>query len=277
MTGLFVKKEKEGITFYQAASFEAAGLVVHAFTGRKGGVSRGLFESLNLSILTQDLLENVLENRRRLCGILGISPDSLTGARQVHGDSVYLVRENDKGRGARQPGSVIPAADALMTAVPGITLVAFFADCVPVFFLDPVKKAVALTHAGWKGTVAGIAAKTAAAMTRAFGTKPEDLLAAVGPSIGPCHYQVDGPVIERVRLAFPDDYGELLPGMTADGHARFNLWEANVRQIRSLGVPAQNITVAGICTYCEQENFFSHRRGMAGRQAALIMLKNEQG
>lgn len=148
----------------------------------------------------------------------------------------------------------------------------FFADCVPVLLLDPINRAIALVHAGWKGTVAKIAAKTAAAMHHNFGTIPGDLLAAIGPSIGPCHYQVDMPVIEKVQEVFPEEWRGLLNNFTRDGHAQLNLWEANALQLEQAGVLRDSITVAGLCTYCDRKTFFSHRAKMAGRQAALIML-----
>lgn len=267
------KHEKEGIIYFTIPAFENTGLVLHAFSGRKGGTSTGPYDSLNLSILTDDSLDNVIENRRRLLRLMGISPNSLVGAHQVHRDNIYRVKREDKGAGAVNPKTVIPATDALMTNERGLALTAFFADCVPVFYLDPVNKAVALAHAGWKGTVAGIAAKTVAAMQAEFGTDPDDLLAAIGPSIGPCHYQVDTPVIESFKEAFPRDWDALITGLTGDGHGQLNLWEANARQLRAAGVRSGNITTAGLCTYCRQDIFFSHRGGAAGRQAALIMLK----
>lgn len=269
----FRKKVLNSLEYYTAGLLEDTGFVIHAFTTRKGGVSRGSFAGLNLSILSSDERENVLENRRRLCHVLGIDVGSIVSARQVHGDHVYRVDMHDRGAGAYDPATVVPDADALITNVSGIALTAFFADCVPVLFLDPVKKAVGLAHAGWKGTVQKIAAKTVLALTQQYGSEPAHLLAAVGPSIGPCHYEVDLPVIEKVRCAFPQDYEQLLVSRGKDGHAQLDLWQANVKQLSQAGVPEDNIAVAGMCTYCRQDVFFSHRGGMAGRQAALIMLK----
>ena len=269
------KHETGNIVYYTAQAFDETGLVQHAFSGRKGGVSKGTFGSLNLSILTADCPDCVGENRDRFMKALGIPQSCLVGAHQVHGDRVYRVTAADKGRGAYHPDTVIPASDALITNEPGIALIGFFADCVPVLFLDPVKRAIAIAHAGWKGTVAKIAAKTAEAMRDNFGSVPADLLAAVGPSIGPCHYQVDMPVLEKIRAAFPADWQGFLTGWSQDGRAQFNLWAANVLQLEQVGIPRENITAAGLCTYCHRNVFFSHRAGMAGRQAALIMLHKE--
>lgn len=269
----FQRHVKEGIEYYTIPSFEGTGLVIHGFSGKSGGVSGGTYNSLNLSILTEDKLENVLENRRRFSRVLGIDPASMVGAHQVHRDTIYQVTLKDKGRGAFAPETVIPATDALITNEPGLALTAFFADCVPVFFLDPIKKTIALAHAGWKGTVAKIAAKTVKALAEAYGTDTQDLLVAIGPSIGPCHYEVDSPVMEKVKEAFPEDWPSLLTGLKPDGHGQFNLWLANYCQLVDAGVFPENITLAGICTYCHQDILFSHRAGMAGRQAAIIMLK----
>lgn len=268
----FRRHEKNGLVYFTAPPLDETGLVKHAFSGRKGGVSRGKYESLNLSILTEDCQDSVMENRARFVKALGIPQSCLVGAHQVHGDRIYKVISADQGKGAYNPDTVIPATDALITNEPGIALTGFFADCVPVLLLDPVNRAIALVHAGWRGTVAKIAAKTAAAMHDNFGTMPGELLAAIGPSIGPCHYQVDRPVIEKVQQAFPGVWQDLLDAFSPDGHAQLNLWEANVLQLEQAGVPRDNITVTGLCTYCERQTFFSHRAKMAGRQAALIML-----
>jgi len=269
----FQRHTEKGLVYFTIPSFTATGLVVHGFSGRPGGVSQNSYESLNLSILTQDEPGDVLENRRRFAEVLGISAADMIGAHQVHEDRICQVTVQDKGRGSIDPATVIPATDALMTNESGLALTAFFADCVPVFFLDPIHKAIALTHAGWKGTVAKIAAKTVQAMEQAYQTQPSQLLAAVGPSIGPCHYEVDEPVMKRFRTAFPGQEKSIFSPADKANHAQLNLWQANALQLQEMGVPAENITVAELCTYCQQEDFFSHRRGMAGRQAALLMLK----
>ncbi len=269
----FVKNEKNGLVYFTVPAFARTGLVLHAFSGRTGGVSEGAYESLNLSILTDDKLENVWENRRRMVDVLGVEAGAIVGAHQVHKDKVYRVLARDKGLGAFDPDTVIPATDALTTNEPGILLMAFFADCVPLFFLDPVRKAVAVAHAGWKGTVAGIAAKTVNVMKEEYGTHPQDLLAAVGPSIGPCHYQVDAPVIAEFKKRHPLNWEAFFSNLTKDGYGQLNLWEANLWQLLAAGLRKENVTVASLCTYCRPECFFSHRRGMAGRHAAMIMLK----
>lgn len=269
----FIRQAEQGIVYYTIPSFTETGLVIHGFSGKQGGVSQGSYESLNVSILTQDKLENVLENRSRFARVLGITLAEMVGAHQVHEDRIYRVTALDRGRGSEEPSSVIPATDALMTNEPGLALTAFFADCVPVFFLDPIHKAIAVAHAGWKGTVAKIAAKTVKAMQEAYKTNPDQLLVAVGPSIGPCHYEVDAPVIAKFQSAFPEQEQQILSPADKASHAQLNLWQANAIQLQDIGIPAKNITIAELCTFCYQDEFFSHRGGMAGRQAAVLMLK----
>ncbi|MDD2433026.1 MAG: peptidoglycan editing factor PgeF [Clostridia bacterium] len=272
MDGAFFRQKKKGIEFYMIPSFAKTDLVKHAFTGRKGGFSQGKYSTLNLSVFTEDDENTVLENRRKLLYALGIEAKSIVSAQQIHGDHIYKVTLADKGRGAYTKETAIPATDALITQEKGIALLAFFADCVPVFFLDPGQKVIALAHAGWRGTVAKIAAKTAQAMFKDYGTKSQDLLVGIGPSIGPCHYQVDQPVIKKVEAVFPTEKSLLLTNRE-NGLAQLNLGEANRQQLLAIGIPAENITVSGLCTYCYSDQFFSHRWGMLGRQAAIIMLK----
>ncbi len=275
MAQLYIQQRKNNLTYFTAPSFSETQVVSHAFTTRLGGVSAGKYDSLNLGLFTADKPDNILENRRRVCQTLNIGIENLVGGHQVHGDHVYCVTKADQGRGATGRRPVIPDTDALMTNEPGMALITFFADCAPVLFLDPVKKVIALAHAGWKGTVAKIAVKTVQAMGERYGAQPQRLLAVVGPSIGPCHYQIDRPVLEKVQEAFPGAWPRLLTGFTGEDHAYLNLWEANSLQLIEAGLVKDNITVMNLCTYCHQDLLFSHRAGMAGRQAAVLMLNQE--
>lgn len=268
----FRKHSKSGLVYLTVPALARYKSVRHAFTTRPGGVSSGVFAELNLGIFTADQPEHIIENRRRVCEVLHIPPDCLVGARQVHGDRIHCVTRADKGRGAADRESAISDTDALITDEPQLALLTFFADCVPLLLFDPAKKVIALAHAGWKGTVAKIGAQTAQVMQERYGSRPGDILAVVGPSIGPCHYQVDTPVIQKIREAYPADWQHLLSGFTGDGHADLNLWEANARSLTGAGIARQNITVMSVCTYCHQDLLFSHRAGMAGRQAAIFML-----
>jgi len=271
----FLFHEKDGLEYYTVPAFEQTNLVVHAFSGRNGGFSEGPFGTLNLGILTEDNPAHVVRNRQKICGILGLDPLSLVVTQQVHGDVVYKVTQADRGRGATDRDSVILGVDALMTNEPGVTLTSYYADCVPVMFLDPVLRVIAVAHAGWKGTLIKIAAKTVQAMAAEYGCRPETLFVAIGPSIGPCHFEVDAPVLQMAKEAFPVWGDALLEKNRESGKIHLNLWEANRRQLWDVGVPDEHITMSGLCTFCLPERFFSHRAGMPGRQAMLLALKEQ--
>jgi polyphenol oxidase len=243
--------------------------VRHFVSTRAGGVSSGPYGSLNLGYATGDMPANVFENRTRLAQTLGISLDAMTLCRQVHGSNVVIVTGDALGAGARAP---LPDGDALETDLPSVMLTILVADCVPVLLYDPVHRAVAVAHAGWRGTVAQVTGATIDAMERAFGANPADLLAGIGPSIGPCCYQVGLDAIERIRASLPDSATVLLPDPSPE-HARFDLWRANQDQLLARGVPPANIELARVCTKCRHDRFFSerYRRG-SGRFAAGIML-----
>lgn len=268
----FITEIKNQLLFYQISSFAATGLVTHGFTTRSGGVSTGAFASLNTAFHVGDAPENVRANRVLACRALGVNPDDLVAGRQVHGDRVAVVGSSDRGRGAGTWEEALPDVDALLTAVPGVPLSSYYADCVPIFLFDPVKKVVALAHAGWRGTFAQIALKTVRRMVAVFRTDPKDCLAGVGPSVGPCCYEVSEALITSLKNSNAD-WAELVE--PAGGHKwRLNLWEANYRTLIKAGLSANNIAVARICTSCRNDLFFSYRAqgGVAGRMASLIML-----
>jgi YfiH family protein len=197
----------------------------------------------------------------------------MVAGNQVHGDIVTIVGETDQGRGAFSEKDALPGTDALVTAAAGLPLASFYADCVPIFLLDPVNRVVALAHAGWKGTALRIGQKTVEVMAAAFGTDPRDCLAGVGPSIGPCCYEVDEKVISHFGggISVPSD----LAGAVSPGKWKLNLWEANRRVLLAAGLKAANILAACICTSCHSDRFFSYRahKGKTGRMMAIIMLK----
>ncbi len=266
---------REGKTVYLGIkSFADTGLVTCGFSTRLGGVSQQPYHSLNLAFHVGDQVEDVLINRQFFFTDLGVNPAEIVAGHQVHGQGVAVVTDSDKGRGARSWDTVIPATDALITATPGVPLTTYYADCVPVFLLDPVRRVIAVVHAGWKGTVLRIAKSTLDMMVRRFGTDLATCLAAIGPSIGPCCYQVDAVVADPVSAAFPALAGELL---VADGSGRWklNLWQANREVLLEAGLPTEAISTSSICTSCRNDVFFSHRAdgGRTGRMAAVLMLK----
>lgn len=268
----FVLTENQGVKYFTIPSFTATNLVTHGFSTRLGGVSSGEYHSLNLALHVNDQPAAVLENRRRICQALHIDYRRLVAGEQVHGDAVAVVTAEHIGRGSLSLDTAIPQTDALITNVPNVPLSSYYADCVPLFFMDPVKKAVGLAHAGWKGTVLRIGAKTVRQMQVNFGCRPQDILAAIGPSIGPCCYQVDQPVIKQVAANF--DFWQQTAKQCDDEHWLLNLWEINRRVLTEVGVKPENITVAEICTMCRNDLLYSYRaaQGRTGRMASLIML-----
>jgi YfiH family protein len=261
------------LQFFVFDHFEATGLVVHGFTTRDGGNSRDPYNSLNTAFHVGDAIESVRANRFKACEALAIKTGDLVAGKQVHGDRVAIVDEKDMGKGALSYGDALPDTDALVTGARHVPLSSYYADCVPIFLLDPVNKVAALAHAGWKGTVLKIGKKTVDIMTRDFQTDPARCLAGIGPSIGPCCYEVDDRVIGPLRRAFSgtSDFIEA----TTPGRWRLNLWETNRRTLLEAGLLPANIQTASICTSCNPGTFFSYRaqKGTTGRMAAFLMLK----
>jgi YfiH family protein len=229
--------------------------VVHGITSRAGGVSEGRCASLNVSYSVGDARENVDENLRRVATALDASRDSLFAAYQVHGRAVTVVEPDTEPR---------PRCDVLVTKSPDKTLMLRFADCTPVLLADPKRQAVAAVHAGWRGSAVRAAGAAVEALREVFGSRSSDIVAGIGPAIGPCCYTVGQDVCE----AFSDR-----PQLFSDG--KLDLWEANRQALIEAGVAAENIEVAGVCTRCESDRFFSHRANAgqpAGRFAALIRI-----
>lgn len=252
---------RDGLVLLSADLLGALG-VPHAFTTRVGGVSAPPLDALNLGRGVGDAREAVRENRTRALRALERSLGDHVEASQVHGREVALVT------GAHR-GQVVPGADGLASADPAVVLAVHCADCVPLLLADARRRAVAAVHTGWRGTGAGAAQAAVSAMGHAFGSRPGDLVAAIGPSIGPCCYEVDAPVVERVR-GWPWRDAVLTPSRR-QGHWMFDLWEANRRQLVDAGVPSAAIAVAGLCTAHHPALFFSARRdGHTGRMAAII-------
>lgn len=260
-----------GLFFLTIPAFEETKLVKHCFTTRVGGVSEGVYSTLNTSPMKEDPLENVLKNLEAVCSTVGIDYRKLVLSDQTHGDNIRIVTEKDIGKGIAKPGD-IRNVDGLMTNIPGIPLITFYADCVPLFFLDTVKKVIALTHSGWKGTVLKIGAKTVKKMAEVYGTKPEDCLVGIGPSIEMDCFEVG---MDAARC-FMDSFGNWKEFMVPYGDSKYkiDLWKANKLMLLEQGVPEKNITVSGYCTKCNEDLFFSYRRdkGNTGSLSAIMQL-----
>lgn len=264
--------ESEGVAYLTFPEFEKYGFVRHAFSTRIGGVSKKEFASMNLNFGRGDSDEDVTENFHRFCSAAGFDYSTLVASAQDHGTFIRRVGAQNRGTGIWKPKD-IQSVDGLITDEPDVTLVTYYADCVPLFFLDPVRRAIGLAHAGWRGTVAGIGAKMVKAMGREFGSSPGDLVAAVGPSIGPECFEVDTPVYEEFSKLTELNPQEFIVN-NGGGKYHIDLWEANRRILMHAGIPQEQISVAGLCTRCNAQWLWSHRAtgGKRGGLAAMMCL-----
>ncbi|MCM1170704.1 MAG: peptidoglycan editing factor PgeF [Clostridium sp.] len=248
--------------------------LVHGFSTRLGGVSKQHLASMNLSFSRGDEKEAVILNHRRFAAAVGYDENSLVFSDQQHNTNIHIVKKEDKGKGFSRE-SDIENIDALMTNEREIPLMTFYADCVPLFFYDPVNKAVALAHSGWKGTVKKIGMKVIRAMGDAYGSNPKDIICAIGPSICQECYEVDGDVIEKIRDAFDEASYDDLFYEKENGKYQLNLHQACKYTLLLAGVCEEHIAMPDLCTCCNGNALFSHRasKGMRGNLAAVIMLK----
>lgn len=266
---------KSGVEYLTFPFLERFPFAAHAFSTRRGGVSRDEFSSMNLSFGRGDPDENVRENFRRFCSAAGFDAASLVASAQDHHTVVRRVGKTERGIGVWKPHDR-ESVDGLVTNEPGVTLVTGYADCVPLYFIDAEQHACGLSHAGWRGTAAGMGAATVRAMEREFGSRPENLFALVGPSIGPCCFEVDAPVRDAFAALPVPDAASLI---TDDGNGKYHvdLWEANRRILTAAGVPEENVCVSGLCTKDHADLLFSHRAtgGKRGGLAAFLALREE--
>lgn len=249
---------------------DATDAVIHGFTTRLGGVSQGIFSSLNLSFTRGDEREAVLENYRRLAKALSVREDSFCFSNQTHTTNVKRVGREDAGTGM----GFFTDIDGLITDEEGVTLTTFYADCVPLFFVDKKHHAIGLSHSGWRGTVNRMGRVTVEAMHREFGSKPEDLVCAIGPSICQDCYEVSADVAEEFIKEFKGQEKEILIDK-GNGKYQLDLWRANEIVLREAGVPEKQTATTNICTCCNPDLLFSHRatQGKRGNLAAVLALK----
>ena len=250
---------------------ENIGVVRHVFSTRKGGVSSGQYTSMNLGFLNGDERENVQKNYERLCGEVGIDVSHLVLSRQTHTNNVKIVDKTHCGTGYNKPSFC--DVDGLITAHSGVALVTQYADCTPLLFCDPVKRVCATSHAGWRGTASKIGQVTVEKMVSEFGCKREDIVAAIGPCIAECCYEVDGPVYDAfVQNGINPD--SVFFKTEKEGHYMLDLRTANKKILTESGVREDNIDVSDICTCCNCDELHSHRAtgGKRGNLAAIIEL-----
>lgn len=267
-------KELYEVPFFTFEHLEKTGIVMHGFSTRMGGVSTGDCATMNLSFERGDLEDAVRTNYELLGAAMGFSTDSLVFSKQTHTTNVRVVTEEDRGKGFMRARDYTDV-DGLITNVPGLTLAAFFADCVPLFFVDPVQKAIGLTHSGWKGTVGKIGKVTVEKMTEAYGTDPRDVLAAIGPSICQSCYEVSEDVIVQFQEAFDEKYWPELFYGKENGKYQLNLWRANELIFEEAGILKEHYSTTNICTCCNPGYLFSHRasHGKRGNLGAFLQIK----
>ncbi|MEN8240906.1 MAG: peptidoglycan editing factor PgeF [Chloroflexota bacterium] len=242
-------------------------LVTHAFFTRQGGVSTGALASLNVGLTVGDHAENVYHNRALAFNAVGRQPESLSDSWLVHGTDA-VVYQQPRSPAQKTP----PQADIVLTDNPEVTLFMRYADCVPIVLVDPVRRAIALVHAGWQGTIKKAAQAGVSQLTENYSSRPQDVLAVIGPSIGPENYEVGPEVITGVKRAFGDVADQLLPAYGKSTH--FDLWAANQLVLQQAGV--EQIDLFEICTFAHAAEWFSHRAsgGKTGRFGVLLALKD---
>lgn len=268
-------KDNDDILYFTFNGLENTGIVKHCFSSRLGGVSKGHLSTMNLSYTRGDEKECVDENYRRIAKVLGCKIEDIVCSDQTHTTNVKKVMADDKGKGIVKPRDY-KDIDGLITNEPGIALATFYADCVPLYIVDPVHHAIGLSHSGWRGTVKRMGAVTLKKMKEEYGTKPEDVYAAIGPSICQDCYEVSKDVADEFREAFlaQRDEDKLLYQKSEEKY-QLNLWYANYCVFREAGVLEKNIEVTDVCTCCNPDILFSHRasKGMRGNLGAFLMLK----
>lgn len=263
-----------GVPFLKYPILEKEGLVEHGISTRLGGVSEGFLGSMNLSYTRGDDPAHVDENYRRIAAAIGVKPEHMVCTHQTHTTNVRIVTREDAGKGVTREKDYTDV-DGLITNVPGICLVTFYADCVPLYFVDPVKKAIGLSHSGWRGTVGKIGKVTVELMQKTYGSDPKDILAAIGPSICQDCYEVSEDVIVKFQKSFEEKYWPELFYQKENGKYQLNLWKANELVFEEAGILKKHIAVTNVCTHCNPDILFSHRTtgNKRGNLSAFLALK----
>ena len=266
-------KEKNHVPYIQFKNLSATGIVKHGFSTRKGGVSTGIFSSMNLNFKRGDDPDAVLENYRRMAAALNMRVEDMVLSDQTHTTNVRVITEEDRGKGILKPQDYSDV-DGMITNVPGIVLVTSYADCVPLYFVDPVRKAIGLSHSGWKGTVGHIGQKTVWKMHEVYGSEPKDIVAAIGPSICQSCYEVSDDVAEAFRANFTADEAADILLDKGNGKYQLDLWKANWYVRTDAGILTEHLSVTDLCTACHPDLLWSHRKtnGQRGGLSAFLSL-----
>ncbi len=263
-----ILNKKDNVLFYTFETFSKTGMVKHCFSTRKGGVSSGVFSEMNLGFHRGDCSEHIIQNFEILTSAIQSQAENVVFANQIHQDNVYIVSQKDKEKVFHE-SERIKDTDAFITNEQNVLLTTYHADCVPIYLVDPVKKAIGLAHAGWRGTALQIGKKTALAMKNVYGCAVEDILVGIGPSIGGCCFEVDLPVVTEFKNLVP--FCEKYISDCQNGKYKINLWGINQQSLEEVGIKTSNIEVAEICTMCDTELFFSHR-AMGGERGSLVAM-----
>ena len=272
---VFRNVERGGVPYLSFKALEDTGMVINGFSTRLGGASKGRFATMNFSYSRKDDPADVLENFTRMADTLGVERDRMVVSYQTHTTNVRRVTREDEGKGVIRERDYRDV-DGLITDVPGITLVTFYADCVPLYLVDQVHHAIGLSHSGWRGTVRRMGQVTMDAMKEAFGTRPEDVTACIGPSICRDCFEVGEEVAEAFADAFDPKYRDALyRANEKPGKYQLDLWKANEIIFQEAGVPTEQIHTTNICTMCNSDYLFSHRRvgEERGNLAAFLSIR----
>lgn len=271
------KNRRNEIEYLTFQAFRQTGLVKHLFSTRLGGVSKGIYSSMNLSFTRGDDPTDVMENYKKIAEILECKVEDMVCSDQTHTQNIRVVTNQDKGKGIVVPKDYTDI-DGLITNQPDIVLVTFYADCVPLYFLDSTHKAIGLAHSGWRGTVGKIGRSMMESMEREYGTQKEDLLVAIGPSICKNCYEVSEDVAEEFKDAFtnPEVLRNILLKKEEAGKYQLDLWQANYEIFKEAGLKDRQISLPEICTCCNPDYLFSHRasHGKRGNLGAFLGLRN---
>lgn len=262
---------KDELIYISFPALDKIDFILHGFSTRKGGVSKGIYESMNLATGRDDDYENVVANFNLFCDAIGIDYKDLVFSYQTHDTNIRIVDENDKGKGIIRQRDY-SNVDGLVTNIPNVPLLTSYADCVPLFFVDPVQKAIGLAHSGWKGTVKKIGGKMIDAFTLNYNSDPKDIIVCIGPSIGPCCFEVSEDVYINFKKMDLDI--SMYIKEKAKNKYDIDLWSINKDILIESGVNEGNITVTDLCTKCNPDLFFSHRatKGQRGALAAVMQI-----
>ena len=269
-----ILNRNNGVEYLTYSRLENIPFIKHAFSTKEGGVSEGIFSTMNLSFTRGDDIDKVKENYRRFFDAVGFALNNMVMSDQIHETDIMKIDEkkineiNEESKGIED--RVCKNIDGLITNLPNVPLVTFYADCVPLYFVDTVNKAIGLSHSGWRGTVKGMGIKTVEAMVREYGSNPENIVAVVGPSICQECYEVSKEVVDEFHKEYYDKFDvSSIYYEKENGKMQLNLWEANRQILLLAGLKSENIVISNVCTSCHSDLLFSHRK-TNGKRGNLI-------